>query len=77
MINVTSAILCGGSVTRLWPLSRTRLPKQVHSLTGVDILFQQIAQRLSNMSNADFQVASQLIITGEEQRFLNRSAKVF
>ena len=34
MINVTPVILCGGSGTRLWPLSRAGYPKQFLSLTG-------------------------------------------
>ncbi len=34
MIQVTPVILCGGSGTRLWLLSRTRFPKQSGSLMG-------------------------------------------
>ncbi len=29
---IRPAILCGGAGTRLWPLSRTRAPKQLHAL---------------------------------------------
>ena len=39
-------ILCGGSGTRLWPLSRKSYPKQFVSLLGGDSLFQQTALRL-------------------------------
>lgn len=70
MIHVTPVILCGGSGTRLWPLSRTGFPKQFLCLTGNESLFQQAAQRLSKLGNADIQVASPLIVTGEEHRFL-------
>ena len=41
-------ILCGGSGTRLWPLSRKSYPKQFVSLLGGDSLFQQTALRLSD-----------------------------
>ncbi|MGE5491737.1 MAG: mannose-1-phosphate guanylyltransferase/mannose-6-phosphate isomerase [Actinomycetota bacterium] len=70
MINVTPVILCGGSGTRLWPLSRTGFPKQFLCLTGNASLFQQAAQRLSNLGSADILVASPLIVTGEDHRFL-------
>lgn len=39
-------ILCGGSGTRLWPLSRKSYPKQFVSLLGGNSLFQQTALRL-------------------------------
>ena len=70
MINVTPVILCGGSGTRLWPLSRAGFPKQFLSLTGNESLFQQAAQRLAAVSADDIQVAKPLIVTGEEHRFL-------
>jgi mannose-1-phosphate guanylyltransferase/mannose-6-phosphate isomerase len=70
MINVTPVILCGGSGTRLWPLSRKGFPKQFLCLTGKESLFQQAALRLANLGNPDIQVASPIIVTGEEHRFL-------
>jgi mannose-1-phosphate guanylyltransferase / mannose-6-phosphate isomerase len=70
MIIVTPVILCGGSGTRLWPLSRTGFPKQFLCLTGKESLFQQAALRLANLGNADIQVASPMIVTGEDHRFL-------
>lgn len=70
MIKVTPVILCGGSGTRLWPLSRTGFPKQFLCLTGKESLFQQAAQRLSNLNNTNIQVATPLIVTGEKHRFL-------
>ena len=39
-------ILCGGSGTRLWPLSRTLRPKQLLALNGDETLLQQTAKRL-------------------------------
>jgi mannose-1-phosphate guanylyltransferase/mannose-6-phosphate isomerase len=70
MISVTPVVLCGGSGTRLWPLSRTGFPKQFLCLTGQESLFQQAALRLANLGNADIQVASPVIVTGEDHRFL-------
>ena len=68
--HITPVILCGGSGTRLWPLSRTGFPKQFLCLTGNDSLFQQAAQRLNQLGNAQIQVSAPLIVTGEEHRFL-------
>jgi mannose-1-phosphate guanylyltransferase/mannose-6-phosphate isomerase len=70
MIKVTPIILCGGSGTRLWPLSRAGFPKQFLSLTGKESLFQQAAQRLAALGADDILVAKPLIVTGEEHRFL-------
>jgi mannose-1-phosphate guanylyltransferase / mannose-6-phosphate isomerase len=70
MIKVTPVILCGGSGTRLWPLSRAGFPKQFLSLTGHESLFQQAAQRLGALGTDDIKVAKPLIVTGEEHRFL-------
>ena len=39
-------ILCGGSGTRLWPLSRTLRPKQLLALNGQQTLLQQTALRI-------------------------------
>jgi mannose-1-phosphate guanylyltransferase/mannose-6-phosphate isomerase len=70
MIKVTPVILCGGSGTRLWPLSRTGFPKQFLCLTGNESLFQQAAQRLSQLGNSGIAVANPIIVTGEDHRFL-------
>jgi len=45
--NNYAVILCGGSGTRLWPLSRTSSPKQLLALNGKESLLQQTAKRLS------------------------------
>ena len=46
MNNYYALILCGGSGTRLWPLSRQLRPKQLLSLNGKETLLQQTAKRL-------------------------------
>ncbi|OQS46760.1 mannose-1-phosphate guanylyltransferase/mannose-6-phosphate isomerase [Chromobacterium violaceum] len=70
MIKATPVILCGGSGTRLWPLSRAGFPKQFLCLDGQESLFQQAAQRLVNLGDANLQIAPPLIVTGEDHRFL-------
>jgi mannose-1-phosphate guanylyltransferase / mannose-6-phosphate isomerase len=70
MIRAQPVILCGGSGTRLWPLSRAGFPKQFLVLSGVHSLFQLAAQRLSALANENIQMAHSLIVTNEEHRFL-------
>jgi len=70
MIQTTPVILCGGTGTRLWPLSRAGFPKQFLCLTGAQSLFQQAATRLMGLGADNIQLADPYIITGEEHRFL-------
>lgn len=58
-------LLCGGSGTRLWPLSRRSYPKQFAPLIGEESLFQASARRLSGPG---FQPP--LIVTGGDFRFI-------
>jgi mannose-1-phosphate guanylyltransferase/mannose-6-phosphate isomerase len=69
-IKTQPVILCGGSGTRLWPLSRTGFPKQFLCLTGNESLFQQAAQRLAALGNDHIAVAAPVIVSGEDHRFL-------
>ncbi len=70
MILAVPVILCGGSGTRLWPLSRAGFPKQFLVLSGVHSLFQLAAKRLRGLATERIQIGSSLIVTGEEHRFL-------
>ena len=70
IIQVIPVILCGGSGTRLWPLSRTGFPKQFLCLTGNESLFQQAAKRLTGLGQDGIQVAAPFIVSGEDHRFL-------
>jgi mannose-1-phosphate guanylyltransferase/mannose-6-phosphate isomerase len=58
-------LLCGGSGTRLWPLSRKSYPKQFTRLTGTESLFQASARRLSGPG-----FAAPTIITASDYRFV-------
>jgi mannose-1-phosphate guanylyltransferase/mannose-6-phosphate isomerase len=58
-------LLCGGSGTRLWPLSRKSYPKQFTRLTGEESLFQASARRLSGPG-----FAAPMVITGADYRFV-------
>lgn len=44
-MSITPVILCGGSGTRLWPVSTTALPKQFHALAGERTLLQETVRR--------------------------------
>lgn len=58
-------ILAGGSGTRLWPYSRTLLPKQLLALTGASTMLQQTAARALEV----FDPADVWVVTNEEQFF--------
>ena len=70
MAIIQPVILCGGSGTRLWPLSRSGFPKQFLCLTGDDSLFQQAAKRLSVLGEQGNVVSAPIIICHEDHRFL-------
>ena len=61
MVNI---ILCGGSGTRLWPISRTLLPKQFVKLFQNQSLFQLTVKRNSQLCKTQF------IVSNAEQYFL-------
>lgn len=61
---MTNIILCGGSGTRLWPISRTLMPKQFVKLFDNKSLFQLTVERNSKICDAQF------IVSNAEQYFL-------
>ena len=69
-MKITPVILCGGSGTRLWPLSRQHYPKQFLKLAGDSTLFQQSVSRAIALENNDIQIEEILIVTNENHRFL-------
>ena len=61
-------LLCGGSGTRLWPLSRKSYPKQFVPLVGEETLFQASAKRFSSTELLSF--APPVVLTGSDFRFI-------
>ncbi len=61
---VKNIILCGGSGTRLWPLSRKLMPKQFLKIFKDESLFQQTLKRNANL------VDGIEVITNEDQYFI-------
>ena len=61
---MTNIILCGGSGTRLWPISRTLMPKQFVKLFEDRSLFQLTVQRNAQLCD------QQMIVSNAEQYFL-------
>ena len=66
--NLVPVILCGGTGTRLWPLSRATYPKQYWALAGEgdETLLQQTQLRLQGLPG----LAPPLLICNEEHRFI-------
>ena len=62
---ITPVVLCGGSGTRLWPLSRKSYPKQFAQLIGDESLFQASARRLQGAA-----YAAPVVVTADAFRFI-------
>ncbi|MBF9045966.1 mannose-1-phosphate guanylyltransferase/mannose-6-phosphate isomerase [Rhodobacterales bacterium LSUCC0031] len=62
---MTPILLCGGSGTRLWPLSRQSYPKQFSPLLGQESLFQTSVLRLAGPG-----FNPPVIVTGNDFRFI-------
>lgn len=65
-MKIHPVILCGGSGTRLWPMSRGGYPKQYLPLAGEHSLVQQTALRLASIPDA----VAPIIVSNNEQRFI-------
>jgi mannose-1-phosphate guanylyltransferase/mannose-6-phosphate isomerase len=63
---IQPVILCGGSGTRLWPLSREHYPKQLHALNGERTLLQETALRCEGLAAA----GEPLVVCNEAHRFM-------
>ncbi len=65
---IMPVIMCGGTGSRLWPLSRESFPKQYLSLNSKDYksLLQNTLERLQGIDNLE----SPLVICNEEHRFI-------
>ena len=62
---IVPVILSGGSGSRLWPLSRRAMPKQLLSLAGAGTMIQETAARAVGEG-----FAPPLILSNQEHRFL-------
>ena len=62
--SIVPVVLCGGSGSRLWPLSRKSLPKQFAPLVGDDNLFELTLQRIGEGN-----FGKPLIVASEAHRF--------
>jgi len=62
---VYPVILCGGSGTRLWPLSRRALPKQFLPLVSERSMLQDTVLRLSGLH-----CGAPVVVSNDEHRFL-------
>ncbi|MDP3670115.1 MAG: mannose-1-phosphate guanylyltransferase/mannose-6-phosphate isomerase [Telluria sp.] len=65
-MKIYPVILSGGAGTRLWPLSRAVLPKQLLPLVSERSMLQDTALRLTGWAD----LAAPLIVCGNEHRFL-------
>ena len=65
---VRPVILCGGSGTRLWPLSRKSFPKQFVPLVGDKSLLQLTLERVSHLGGGTKTLA--ICVASEDHRFL-------
>ena len=65
---IIPVILCGGSGTRLWPLSRASYPKQFLSLNSYNkkSLLQNTYQRISKLDN----ISMPILVCNEDHRFI-------
>ncbi len=68
MNEIIPVLLCGGSGTRLWPLSRESFPKQFLNLEGKDqfTMLQKTYKRIENLKD----ITKPIIICNEDHRFI-------
>src|SRR6185503_14869064 len=65
-MKIYPVILSGGAGTRLWPLSRAVLPKQLLPLVTEKTMLQETALRVSGVQD----MQAPLIVCGNDHRFL-------
>ena len=63
---IVPVLMCGGTGTRLWPLSREAFPKQFLALVGERTLFQQTLERVRDPER----FGRPMVITNNDHRFI-------
>lgn len=69
-LKIRPIILCGGTGTRLWPESRSKLPKQFIPMSEGKTLFDLTLMRLKKIKNT----LKPIIVTNEKYKFLVKDA---
>ena len=67
---IIPVILCGGSGTRLWPLSRSHMPKQLQAVHEDATMLQSTALRLRGF--ADVATSAPIVVCNDSHRFVTR-----
>ncbi len=68
---IQPVVLCGGSGTRLWPLSRKALPKQFVPLIAGKSLLQHTLERVAQLPKLPGQTSAHVLcVAADEHRFL-------
>ncbi len=66
MARIVPAVMCGGTGSRLWPMSRALYPKQLLPLTSERTMLQETVARVSDTAR----FAAPILICNDEHRFL-------
>ena len=67
---IIPVILCGGSGSRLWPLSRSHMPKQLQSVYEDATMLQSTALRLRGFTDAA--TSAPIVVCNDSHRFVTR-----
>ena len=67
---IIPVILCGGSGSRLWPLSRSHMPKQLQSVFEDATMLQSTALRLSGFTETE--TSAPIVVCNDSHRFVTR-----
>ena len=71
-----TVILCGGSGTRLWPISRKSNPKQFAQIFGNESLFEKTIKRNKNFSNSYMVVVNEVQLPACQKQVSNDLASI-
>lgn len=69
-MNLNFVILCGGSGSRLWPLSREKYPKQLLSLVNNNTMLQNTILRVKNFYHPNINYINITLICNKEHYFI-------